>query len=263
VHALGPPARVPSLSDAHGRAEQVAPRATASDMRRPTALLLALAAATVAAAAAPPPKVCRVSEHVADPSAATAGIQATFDACAVGGTILFDIPGVAYTSGAVVLTGRDLHVVIPPGVALQASTRREDYPGPQSEWYLLHFRNCTGCSLSGGGAVDGRARAWIVGRRPAARDEDSVKVFRQFDFADPTARCYKPTECRPRLVGVRHSDGVTISGVSLLDPASPAASSSCQSKQKTANRPTKSLTDTCRNENRRCIGAYTSRARAT
>jgi hypothetical protein len=217
-------------------------------MRRLAALLLALllALAAAAAAAAPPPKVCRVSEHVGDPSAATAGIQAAIDACAGGGTILLDVSGVAFTLGAVVLTGHGLHVVIPPGVALEASTRREDYPGPQSEWYLLHFRNCTGCSLSGGSAVDDRARAWIVSRRLAARDEDSVKVFRQFDFADPTARCYKPTECRPRLVGVRHSDDVEIRGVSLLDPVSSAASSSCRSKQKTTNQPAKSLTDNYR-----------------
>lgn len=54
----------------------------------------------------------------------------------------------------------------------RSTPQREDYPGGQQGWYLLQFRNCSGCSLSGGGVLDGGAQAWVVQARapaPAAR----------------------------------------------------------------------------------------------
>lgn len=56
----------------------------------------------------------------------------------------------------------------PPTGLLQ----RQDYPGGQPDWYLLRFRNCTGCSLSGGGTLDGGGRRWVL---PQARRQQQRK----------------------------------------------------------------------------------------
>ena len=95
-----------------------------------------------------------------------------------------------------------------------AALQREDYGATQPDWYLLLFHNCSGCSLSGGGTVDGRARLWVlpqqeqhgqllegVGRQLQHVEEHlpsqgPVLLPRKAvsNWADPS--CPKPEECR-------------------------------------------------------------------
>ncbi len=78
--------------------------------------------------------------------------------------------------------------------------QREDYGATQPDWYLLRFHNCTNCSLSGGGRVDGRAQRWVLPQAQRAQDAQQAagwagsgrKAVRNWD--DPS--CAKPEECR-------------------------------------------------------------------
>lgn len=72
--------------------------------------------------------------------------------------------------------------------------QREDYGAAQPDWYLLRFHNCTGCSLSGGGRVDGRAQHWVLpeARRAAGVAGAGRKAVR--NWGDPS--CAKTEECR-------------------------------------------------------------------
>lgn len=55
---------------------------------------------------------------------------------------------------------------LPPGPA-----QREDYGPAQPDWYLLQFKNCTNCSLSGGGTIDGRGRRWVLPPEPGGAQQ--------------------------------------------------------------------------------------------
>ncbi|KAL4420640.1 hypothetical protein ABPG75_010296 [Micractinium tetrahymenae] len=125
-------------------------------------LLLALALAGVAAR--PPPKRCLTSMFGAQPSEAiyaTDGLQAALDYCKeTCGTVVVDKPG-TYLTGTLRLTDC-VHLEVPAGVTLLAGTQRGDYPGGQEAWYLLRFDRCSKCSVTGGGAIDGNARKWVL-----------------------------------------------------------------------------------------------------
>ncbi|EFN59558.1 hypothetical protein CHLNCDRAFT_8203, partial [Chlorella variabilis] len=155
---------------------------------------------------------CATSAHGAHPSASrysTAALQAAIDACSAScGTVVVDVPG-AYLTASLLLSGC-VHLHLPAGVTLLAGTRRRDYGPTQPDWYLLRFANCTGCRLSGGGTVDGRARLWVEpagGERHPRHEEEQQQQ----------QRCL-PAWCRPRLVGVVDSADVSITGVTLTDP---------------------------------------------
>lgn len=80
--------------------------------------------------------------------------------------------------------------------------QRHDYGAAQSDWYLLRFHNCSGCSLSGGGQVDGQAQLWVLPpppqeRQPAGWAGSGRKAVRNWD--DPS--CAKPEECRRAVWG--------------------------------------------------------------
>ena len=88
-----------------------------------------------------------------------------------------------------------------------AALQRGDYGATQPDWYQLLFRNCSGCSLSGGGTVDGRARLWVLPQRQQEEREDrQLQQLQQRqrpvllprkavrNWADPS--CPKPEECR-------------------------------------------------------------------
>ncbi|PRW44625.1 pectin lyase [Chlorella sorokiniana] len=217
-------------------------------------LVLALLACGTAAAAAarlgrPPPTTCLTSQSGAVPSTSqyqTAALQAAIDSCSDRcGTVVVDLPG-AYLTAALRLTDC-VHLELPAGVTLLAGDKREDYPGPQSEWFLLQFNKCDKCSLSGNGTIDGRARRWLAaapsdghsGRQIQAVEEQpaSLSVLQeqqqgqeavlQASGDDPPrkkvhnwqdASCPNPDECRPRLLGVLDSGDIKVSGITLTDP---------------------------------------------
>lgn len=121
-------------------------------------------AAAAAASGDGAPSTCLASAHGAVPSAtrySTSALQAAINACSsTCGTVVVDAPG-AYLTASLLLTGC-VRLHLPPGVTLLAGAARGDYAATQPDWYLLQFRNCSGCALSGGGAVDGRARLWVL-----------------------------------------------------------------------------------------------------
>ncbi|KFM29354.1 putative polygalacturonase [Auxenochlorella protothecoides] len=123
-----------------------------------------------------------------------------------GGQLVLDRPG-TFLAGGLVAHG-SIDIVIPRGVRLLASHKRSDYGPTQPDWYLIALRNCTGCSLRGGGTLDGDARAWDKVRAPGRRA--------LVDWADPS--CPVPSECRPRLLGVLDSRQVSVRGLALRDP---------------------------------------------
>ena len=43
--------------------------------------------------------------------------------------------------------------------------QREDYLPNFWDWYVVYMRNCTGCSFTGAGRVDGQAKLWVTGMR--------------------------------------------------------------------------------------------------
>ncbi|KAI7845668.1 hypothetical protein COHA_000782 [Chlorella ohadii] len=209
----------------------------------------AVPATSAARLSRPPPTTCLTSQHGAVPSTSdyqTAALQAAIDACSDRcGTVVVDLPG-AYLTAALRLTDC-VHLQLPAGVTLLAGDKREDYPGPQSEWYLLQFVKCDKCSLSGEGAIDGRARHWLAaapsegnsGRQiqaaKALEGQASLSVLQgegqrealQASGDDPPrkkvhnwqdASCPNSDECRPRLLGVLDSGDVKISGITLTDP---------------------------------------------
>ncbi|KAI3429230.1 hypothetical protein D9Q98_005329 [Chlorella vulgaris] len=247
-------------------------------------LMVTMAAAASASTHLPPlhklaaARPCLASHYGALPSStrySTAALQAAIDDCATRcGTVVVDSPG-TYLTASLLLTGC-VHLHLPSGVTLLAGTQRRDYPPTgQPDWYLLRFFDCSGCSLTGGGTVDGQARAWVLSdrqqaasprqqqqqqlqARPAAdsftlgverggpdstsRRLTSAQAHLQQqqqqrqasgssrvlppppdiprkavrNWADPS--CLKPEECRPRLVGLVDSRGMSISGVRLTDP---------------------------------------------
>lgn len=189
------------------------------------------------AAAGPHVRTCLASAYDAWPSTplhlvySTKELQAAIDACAaIGGTVVLDgarPPGaeggdrggdsapVVYLSGSLRLSG-SVHLVIPRHVTLLAGSQRSDYGPAQPDWYLLDYRGCRGCSLGGGGAIDGQgARAFVQLQPRAAVHAAGRKALVNWEDSS----CPKPGECRPRLVGVVDSARVSISNVRLRDPA--------------------------------------------
>ena len=153
-------------------------------------------------------RTCLISNYVSNPSNATSGIQAAVTACSSGGEVIFDVPNTNYSTGSILVTGFDVHIKMPPTVTLLAGTQRQDYPGPQSAWYLLHFRNCTRCSVAGG-VIDSQARLYVTDQ---VFDRKNVRNFRD-------SSCIKAWECRPRMLGVVNSINVTITdNLKILDP---------------------------------------------
>ena len=45
-----------------------------------------------------------------------------------------------------------------------ARCQREDYDATQNEWYFIKVKDCEGCTIKGGGTVNGRAADWVVDR---------------------------------------------------------------------------------------------------
>lgn len=136
----------------------------AAASRHPLAGAAAVTPSGLGATLAQTPPTCLASAHGAVPSRtrySTAALQAAIDACSSAcGTVVVDAPG-AYLTASLLLSGC-VRLHLPAGVSLLAGTARGDYGPSQPDWYLLHFRNCSGCALSGGGAVDGRARLWVL-----------------------------------------------------------------------------------------------------
>lgn len=154
------------------------------------------------------PRTCLISGYVSNPKNATVGIQRALRDCGdCGGTVVFDGSGI-FISGALVASG-SVRIILPPKITLAASELQADYPGPKSDWYLLRFQNCTGCTLGGGGTLDGQARLWVNGTAPGR------KTVRNFHHRSCS---YKPEECRPRLLGVVDSSGVAVHNITIVDP---------------------------------------------
>ena len=66
-----------------------------------------------------------------------------------------------YSSGSVLLTG-SIEVVIPKGIRILASTKRAEYEGGRSSWYLFYFIHCFRCSIIGDGILDGQGREYVI-----------------------------------------------------------------------------------------------------
>jgi polygalacturonase len=156
---------------------------------------------------------CLISDFVPDPAHATAGIQAAVNRCSStpsGGTVIFDVSNINYSTGSIFITGSNIHVNIPSEtVRLLAGIYKEDYPGPQKYWYVLNFNECHNCSLSGAGIIDGRARDYITGY---LFDRAVLRNFKD-------KSCFNPWECRPRMLGIVNSTDVAVSGsIQIVDP---------------------------------------------
>ena len=123
--------------------------------------------------------------------------------------MIFDGSGI-FTSGALIASG-SVRIILPPGVTLAASDIQSDYPGPNSDWYLLRFQDCLGCTLGGGGRLDGQARLWVTGYS-SDQGRKTIRTFTHQSCRD------KPEECRPRLLGVVNSSGVAVHNISIFDP---------------------------------------------
>ncbi|PNH05100.1 putative polygalacturonase [Tetrabaena socialis] len=174
-------------------------------MRRAWALVACL---WLRCALAGHPLVCSPSDHGAVGDGRTLDTEAVVSAvaaCQDGGVVRFR-PG-RYLLGGLTLSG-SVRLDLPTGVQLVASAQREHYGPRQDGWYLLDFHLCSGCSLTGAGVVSGCAAAFTVG---------SESPRRVRNWSDRS--CGVRAQCRPRLVGVRHSSGVLISGVTLRDSA--------------------------------------------
>lgn len=40
--------------------------------------------------------------------------------------------------------------------------QQSQYPFNQSDWYLLYFKGCTNCSLTGTGTLSGQSALWVT-----------------------------------------------------------------------------------------------------
>lgn len=153
------------------------------------------------------PSECKVC--VITPS--TAAVQSVVNVCTKNpnSTILFE-HGNYQLSSIEFSNAVGLRIEIKPATTLKASILRKDYSRLQKDWYVLRLDNCTSCSISGGGTLDGQAQLWV--------DESKSCTGRKSvnDWKDPS--CLKPTECRPRLLGILHSTDVSINNISLTDP---------------------------------------------
>eukprot|EP00892_Ulva_mutabilis_P000389 jgi/Ulvmu1/10350/UM061_0033.1 len=140
----------------------------------------------------------------------TAAIAQCWHECA---SAYVHIPSGTYLIAQLELTGanRTLHLL--DGATLIAASARELYGARQEDWYTLVLRDCTGCSILGAGSatVDGRARDWVTGWAPGLEGDRKVVVNWQ------DSSCWRPPQCRPRLLGVRNSDHIRLSHLFIND----------------------------------------------
>ncbi|KAK9785435.1 hypothetical protein WJX73_005867 [Symbiochloris irregularis] len=122
--------------------------------------------------------------------------------------VLFEA-GKTYLTATITLSN-SVHMYLPRNSTLALGDKREDFGPTQATWYLVMFDQCTDCSITGKGRLDGRGRAWVTGRDPG---REWIKAVR--NFKDPS--CVHTFECRPRLLGVKDSSRVHIAGLELFD----------------------------------------------
>lgn len=116
--------------------------------------------------------------------------------------------GTYHTGSLIVRSYINLHV--PAGTHLKASLKREHYGWGRDGMALIRLQNCTHCSLTGAGTLDGRGRKWVSVRWPTR------KLTR--NWHDPRS-CPMPSECRPNLVKVVDATQAVIDGLRLVDAA--------------------------------------------
>jgi len=109
-------------------------------------------------------------------------------------------PAVYFSGQIVLLSGVTLSVSA--GARLLASANVSDYP--KSAWAFVWCRGARDVAITGGGVVDGNFGAWIDGYDPA-----TVQLV-------PRSWPGCSGECRPRLVQLIDTVGVTVSGVAFV-----------------------------------------------
>ncbi|CAD7695200.1 unnamed protein product [Ostreobium quekettii] len=144
----------------------------------------------------------------------TAALQEAVDVAAgLGGVVVFPA-GYRFLTGTLFLRS-GVSVRVERGATILGSARREDYPDSRDRWYVILAENVTGVTISGGGEINGQARAFVADRHPPQfADKYAMVSWNQ----DPSV-CADPVQCRPRLLGLVNATRVTLADLFLNQPA--------------------------------------------
>ncbi|XP_027364306.1 uncharacterized protein LOC113871411 [Abrus precatorius] len=119
----------------------------------------------------------------------------------------FPAPGRYLTATVFLKSGVVLNVE--EGARVVGGARQEDYPEDPAKWYVVVAENATEVGIGGGGVVDGQAEKFVV------REVERKNVMVSWN---QTGACLGD-ECRPRLIGFIGCDSVSVSNITLYQPA--------------------------------------------
>ncbi|KAK7278858.1 hypothetical protein RJT34_23897 [Clitoria ternatea] len=139
----------------------------------------------------------------------TGPIQVAINSCPEGRRchVTFPAPGRYLTATVFLKSGVVLNVEA--GATVLGGARQEDYPEDPARWYVVVAENATEVGIGGGGVVDGQAHKFVV------REDPRKNIMVSWN---KTGTCLGD-ECRPRLIGFLGCNSVTVSNVTLNQPA--------------------------------------------
>lgn len=139
----------------------------------------------------------------------TSSIQSAIDSCpsSVPCRVIFPAPGKYLTATVFLRSGVVLNVET--GATILGGARLEDYPKESSRWYVVLAENATDVGIEGGGVVDGQAEKFVVRYDPR---KNIMVSWNQ------SGACLGD-ECRPRLIGFLGCRNVSLSNITLNQPA--------------------------------------------